>query len=1496
MFTILRGPWHRVRQSARAARRVRRALVVTLALVLTLVGSVSVLAGPSSAGPVDDGWTASGTGAVTVSDGTGSAATMSYNADNSGSATWTFTTTATPASAEGPIKVPYSWEGLHAWYAVTASLETIVDGDAVDTLVDAGPENCCTTPSNGFLYGGVATFDVDEGQSYGFRLRGSNGDINNFLRGTFTLSTKPYVDATIGQDNRQWLGAAPLPAEGVTGTLDEPGEARWFRFPVVPGQKVSVDLSSLPADYDLALYGDIEAAFERLGDGSEVTQLAAASAAGAPGSQTQVPEYPDSVTTVPTSADTLPSTQFAPRIYAPRIYAPRIYAPRIYAPRIYAPRIYAPRIYAPDAYVPDLESDPAFRDAFSAAQNQTLLAVSANTGTSNETVSASTGNTDGYFYVRVQGHGDSVFDATNTFRLDRSTSGGESCSGLQDFSGSPTLAPTTASARAVIVTDTNKLGLAEGSSEQATYLTSLQSLATSTDGVVVDVSDSARVRDLQDQVAAHPDCPYAMNLVARAIKQVVDSYRNSVSAYVVIAGGDEVIPFFRYPDVSGLGQESQFVPPVLADSPSGASLSQDQVQSQDAYGSSTEVTIGGATLPVPDLAVGRLVKTPEEIESTIANYLTLDGGTLPTPTSSLVTGYDFLADAAHAVHAEFEAAIPGPGANDTLIAESGTPHDESWTAADLRSKLLDTHHDLVYLAGHFSANDTLAADFATTFDADELDPLANGGANADKLRNTIVLSAGCHSGYNIVDGAAVPGVTNTADWTQRMAQQGAVLIGGTGYQYGDTDFLEYSERLYLDLARRLHEGPAAGAPPVAVGKALTLAKQDYLASLGTVTGIDQKAVLQATLYGLPMTGFDAPGRTPLGTDASQITPQSTTSGPGATLGLRVDDLDLTPQTVRGTKDSGAGPDLPDTLSWLNGADGVSVQPGAPALPKQVENVTVPGQVLRGVGFRGGDYRDTPGLLPLTGAPAIEGSTANTTFESNAFFPQRLATPNYFGSLGPSGRTSLVVTPAQYRSDPGGALTNTERAYSGLGLRLFYSGNDSTAYGSNRPALAAPPSISSVSGTVRDGVVTFSARATGDPSAGVQQVWVTWTGGPDASGLGRWRSLDLTQDPSDSTGWTGTMPLPAGQSATDLRFVVQAVNGIGAVGLDTAEGDGYRVTSEGAQVGAVTLEAHAPSADSPLGVTAAVEDAHGAPMAGQTVRFTVSRGGVQLFEYASASAADGSVELRVPPGEELPSGRLTVRADLVDESGATTSTDSTETVVPGVVISSRASSTRAGTAFPRLRALVTDARGPVEGVPVTFTLPTGTPGATFPGGTSTATASTSADGIATAPVIATAGPVVGAFTATMATEGADDTSLPMAAQYAITPFQSPVRDDSATTAKVNATTPLKTTVLLADNRRISDAAAAGLVDSGRVQVRWLEVGTTRWVTRPDLVRYDPKKDVFQANLKGSSLGWVEGRHYLVSFRVLPATSDPQPAGPVLQSWFDLGRRTALFAMK
>ncbi len=161
-----------------------------------------------------------------------------------------------------------------------------------------------------------------------------------------------------------------------------------------------------------------------------------------------------------------------------------------------------------------------------------------------------------------------------------------------------------------------------------------------------------------------------------------------------------------------------------------------------------------------------------------------------------------------------------------------------------------------------------------------------------------------------------------------------------------------------------------------------------------------------------------------------------------------------------------------------------------------------------------------------------------------------------------GRTRLITTPAQYRSDPGNSSTNTERQYSQLGLELFYSRN-TTTYGANTPALAAPPSISGVTDTVLPGAVTVSAHITGDPSAGIQKTWVTYTAesGPL---YGSWRSVPLVQDPLDSTLWTGTFPLPLGQSVGAVRYIVQAANGVGLVGLDNNLGDGY---TPGVAVGA-----------------------------------------------------------------------------------------------------------------------------------------------------------------------------------------------------------------------------------------------------------------------------------------------------------------------------------------
>ena len=1307
---------------------------------------------------------------------------------------------------------------------------------------------------------------------------------------------------------------------------------------------------------------------------------------------------------IPTLENPPSGQQFAPRVYAPRVYAPRVYAPRVYAPRVYAPRVYAPRVYAPGSYIPANVSDQSLSDAFSAAQNQMLLAASTNTGNVDEIVSASTGNTDGAFYLRVQGHDDAAFDDNTPFQLTRTTeSANLECAGLTTFPKDPDdAAPAVTTQQTVIVTDTNRLNLPANSPAATEYLASLNQLAVATGGVVVNVAASDQVQALWGQVQGHRGCPQAVNMVADAIKTIVDDWRNTNSKYVVIAGGDDVIPFFRYQDVSGLGPESQFEPPLLPDTPAGASLLQDQVQSQDAYGSNISVTIGGVSVPLPDLAVGRLVKTPAEIQGTVANFVTL-GGNLPEPDTSLVTGYDFLADAADAVHGEFRAALPAAGAvADTLITHpDADPAETPWNATQLRNALLGSHHDVVYLAGHFSANDTLAADFSTTFDADDLGLAANAG----KLLNTLVLSAGCHSGYSIVDAAGVPAGgtfpgTNTVDWTQRMAQQKAVLIGGTGYQYGDTDFLEYSERLYLDIARRLHEDTGSTAP-IAIGNALVLAKQDYLSGLTTLSGIDQKAMLQATLYGLPMMGFDATRRSALPTRTSTVgtTTPVPTGTAGAGLGLTTADL---PVVTANSPDSKPVVLAAQTfnLRWFNGADGVTIQPGAPAIPKQVKDVTVANKILRGVGFWSGDYTDTNNVLPLTGAPAIEATTPNSTFLSDTFFPQRLATVNYFGALGDSGRTTLVVNPAQYRTfgDPDAAVpVNTVRNYANLDMKLFYSPKTFTVpVGQPDPGSAAPPGISEVTGTAANGVVTFSARVTGDPVAGVQQAWVTWTGTQGSSGHGHWRSIPLTQNPADSTLWTGTLNLPSGQPFNDVRFLVQAVNGVGVHSLDAAEGDGYAVTQANAvDTAGINVLSGVPTAGSPLGVTAHVETASGVDVAGREVTFRVLQGAATLFQTTAITGSGGNAVLTPPPGPlpvgyftvvasilgadgqvsasdtavdvdtstvafqpsatadlgssavvkdvggivwagrkvvvtvsrggstlhtingttdtagkvdvdfpgVLPSGRLTLRAELFDAAGTSVrQTATTDVVLAGLVVAPSVAflEAKTGTTYPAFSVTVSDNRGPVAGVPVTFNLPTGTPSAGFTNGsnsaplTSQATVTTNAQGVALAPTMV-AKSVVGSFYLTVTADGlATPLQVPMAAQYGIGAFVSPVSASVTTTA--TGTTPVKVAVLGPNGSKLSDADAAALLTAKRIQIRWKKVGTTTWLTLPNLpITYDNKKDFFQADMKASTVGWTKPNSYTVEFRVLPRPTDIQPApmpataASALASDFDFGSR-------
>jgi choice-of-anchor C domain-containing protein len=1364
-----------------------------------------------------------------------------------GNGAWTFATTAV---APGTYVVPWTYAGFHAYAGVTVGLTAFITRAGVtgtDVLVNDGPVSCCTPPSSGFAYYGTHTFAVIPGDTYGFMITGSNGDLDGRLNGTLAVNVLPTTTTLASGSNPAAFGSALNFTATVTGTnptgtvmftdgivvipgcgavalagggntrtavcstnslvvgnhtiaasyrgdtgnagsadnrpqtitpaapafaaptlvrviatssndayligradvapltpvtfnaysaascnagalvggssvgsftaatdasgyfgaaipnvasgnfvavqltapqasgmsactvssgdndfwpralqvvdgspsprdfIDASGKARWYKFSVTPGQKITVTLSGLPADYDLAIFKDINQAFLDQVVPTGTASLTKLSAEFAPSTFSPSTFSPSTFSPSTFSPDAYAPSTFSPSTFSPSLYSPSTFSPSTFSPSTFSPSTFSPSTFSPSTFSPSTFSPSTFspstfspasvlnldqdqvKQAFSSAQTRSIIGVSATPGTGDESVFATTWNDTGDFYVRVSGRG-GAFSTNGEFTLSVAKSATTCGLVTNPPPGLSARAAVTGSGRqTIILTDSTRVA-----GDSATLLGKLAALASNVAGVVVDLKDDVRVLAFRAQADAHADCPYAKNLLAQEIKSIVDAYRaaNAGMRYVVIAGNDNVIPFFRYPDESLLGQESAYVPPVRSATASDASLRQDFVLSQDAYGSSTSISMRGIDFPVPGLAVGRLVETSAEMTRVIDAFLAT--GSI-TPTTSLVTGYDFLADAADAVTTELQAGI-GAAPQSLMTANGVSPQSSSsWTATQLRSALFGSRHDVIFLAGHFSANSALAADFTTSLLTTEL------AASTTDFTNSIVFSAGCHAGYNIVDSDAIDGVTQKLDWPQAFAQKGATLIAGTGYQYGDTEFIEYSERLYKNFARQLRAGTTGTV--VTVGEALVKAKLDYLAATPEIRGIHQKALLEATVFGLPMLGVNMPfGREPNPVTAGVINPVPVASGlPAATLGLQLAPLSLTPSLGASSMclknppyDAGA-PGVPQPpcsvpayteAAWLTGPDGVTSNPAEPVLPLQIVNVTpTTNVVLRGVGFVGGSYTESI-VVPLTGAPTTELRGVHTPFLSPVFFPMRLSTPNYFGALSGSGGTKLLVTPVQHRAADIAAGTSTRRTFTNLDLRLYYSGNTTAT------ALSAAPTIVSVSAASDSGGVIFAARVVGDPAAAIHEVWVTYTGDSPASGA--WTSLPLTQCSSslpvvcgtttDSQLWMAQLPPQSG----NLKYIVQAVNGVGLVSADDNLGAYFSVG--GTPPVATTLALVSPPNSATYGdntpVTAKLS-AGAAAVAGKLV--TVSVGGTS---QSGVTDANGNVTVNVPVASQPGTYQLT----------------------------------------------------------------------------------------------------------------------------------------------------------------------------------------------------------------------------------------------------------------
>ena len=1020
--------------------------------------------------------------------------------------------------------------------------------------------------------------------------------------------------------------------------LDLAGQSRWYKFSVQPNSQLVVTLTDLPANYDLTVYKDISAEWESLLTLDEVEDLIPLTAEFAPDAFSPDAFSPDAFSPDAFSPDAFSPDAFSPDAFSPDAFSPDAFSPDAFSPDAFSPDAFSPDAFSPDAFSPDAFSPDAFSpdafspdafspDAFSSAQIRSLLAVSAFNGTAGEGVQLNTWENDGDFYVRVRGR-NGAFDPTQSFTVNVTLTTGN-CNDVTTALPDSTHTAVAGGYSTIILVDDGRL-LGDTTTMQARLATF--AARPEVNGIIVDVGTEARVAAANAQADSFPACPFAKNLVADSIKSIVDSYRElNPLAYIVIIGNDDTIPFFRHPDQALLANERNYVPPVLDNTASQASLRLGYVLGQDRYGATVELSSKSDTLPIPDLAVGRLVETPEQVVTMLDAYLSTADGVVAAPSSALVTGYDFLEDSANAVTAELESGL-GNSATTLITPRDIAPTDPaSWTADDLRNLLLNNRYDVAFLAGHFSASSALAADYSTRLLASEL------AASSVDMTNALLFSAGCHSGYNIVDPHGIPNVTAEPDWAQAFATKGATLIAGTGYQYGDTDFIEYSERIYLEFSQALR----AGTGPVAVGQALVVAKQTFLAETQELRPLHEKSLIEATLFGLPMLKIDMPNGRGDMPDEPSIVGSTTpfTSNPGQTLGLTYADITIQPDLtlVNQELDIVGEDEEAETLtaSYLTGGDGIIVNTAEPTLPLESANVGVADTVLRGVGFRGGAFTDLADILPLTGAATTEIRGVHAPFITNVYYPMQLHQVNYFDQLteGMSGAVQLNVSAAQYLSDNAGSLTGTLRQFDSLAFRLYYSDYIAQSQISgNVPALAAPPTITQVDAFPGDDEVTFQARVVGDPSAGIQEVWVTFTG--SGSFAEQWQSLDLVQSANDTTLWTATLPLN-GMPAADVQFIVQAANGVGLVSAATNFGayySGLGTTPEDLVETAVSLQSFPTSGaySTEISVTALLT-ANGQPVANEFV--TIGIGPQQRTVQTDGSGvATAELALLGLPGE------------------------------------------------------------------------------------------------------------------------------------------------------------------------------------------------------------------------------------------------------------------------
>jgi len=653
-------------------------------------------------------------------------------------------------------------------------------------------------------------------------------------------------------------------------------------------------------------------------------------------------------------------------------------------------------------------------------------------------------------------------------------------------------------AKTLIVTNLGRLEAVENELIQLSHHPSVN-------GIILNVANDQKCSEAYNSWDSHPNSENA-NDVAKAIKELIDSslavYKNI--EYIIIAGNDEVIPFYRIQDKSlesyvgsyGLYDEKDYIERYEKLKPAttiGSAFQDNMFLTDDFYADfeSEDLPEGfEGELYIPDKPIGRLVETPEEISKTIDVFS--NSGDIVNPNRIFITSYDFMNDTGGSC-----ASVWSPLGALTFMGKGIEEHGTYTDASEIIDELLNESNNIVVIfqhADHYELEIAESHDFVTS------NTISNSSAD---LNGSIVYSMSCHAGLNVPEDEKF-----NYDLTQAFMSKGVLAyIAPTGWGIGGVVTEAGHERLLHYFTKHLCEGMDAGT-------ALMRAKQDYYAFDFDFDYIDQKVVLTSVLYGLPMYGVN------IEAESKRIVEAMSMEKPCNTFTFRPDYSEIeTPVGNYSLAD--------ETLS----------APGKPVLPKLIWPYTMGNKMLHGITLTNASYE----VIESTSLPYEEIVVSI----AGGYLQPGLAgedwNPSAFFKVSTIGKKQyiILITGQFKRTGFIDKKVNNKITRINIGNLRRYTELTFDLYLSSPEDEKDPPKIQ-----VSQINASF-IRVNATDESGIRKIVVAYT-----DNKGKWGSFDIVPDVAACT-LEEEIELEVGK-----EYFVQAVDIYGNVAVDDNDGEYY----------------------------------------------------------------------------------------------------------------------------------------------------------------------------------------------------------------------------------------------------------------------------------------------------------------------------------------------------